>query len=55
MIKYCPMCGSELKQKEGMVDFFCENTHCPARKIEGLIHYVSRKAMNIDGLGDKKY
>ncbi len=53
MIKYCPMCGSELKQKEGMVDFFCENTHCPARKIEGLIHYVSRNAMNIDGLGDR--
>ena len=53
MIKYCPMCGSELKQKEGMVDFFCENIHCPARKVEGLIHYVSRNAMNIDGLGDR--
>ncbi len=53
MIKYCPMCGSELKQKEGMVDFFCENVHCPARKIEGLIHYASRNAMNIDGLGER--
>ena len=47
------MCGSELKQKKGMVDFFCENDHCPARKIEGLIHYVSRNAMNIDGLGER--
>ena len=53
MIKYCPMCGSELIQKDGMVDFFCNNIHCPARKIEGLIHFVSRNAMNIDGLGEK--
>ena len=53
MIKYCPMCGTELKQKPGMVDFFCENIHCPARKVESLIHFVSRNAMNIDGLGDR--
>lgn len=53
MIKYCPMCGSELVQKKGMVDYFCENIHCPARKIEGLIHFVSRNAMNILGLGDR--
>ena len=53
MIKNCPMCGTELKQKPGMVDFFCENVHCPARKIESLIHYVSRDAMNIDGLGER--
>lgn len=53
MIKYCPMCGSNLVQKNGMVDYFCENIHCPARKIEGLIHFVSRGAMNILGLGDR--
>ena len=53
MIKYCPMCGSELVQKKGMVDYFCENIHCPARKIESLIHFVSRNAMNILGLGDR--
>ena len=53
MIKYCPMCGSTLVQKDGMVDYFCENIHCPARKIEGLIHFVSRGAMNILGLGDR--
>lgn len=53
MIKYCPMCGSKLVQKDGMVDYFCENIHCPARKIEGLIHFVSRGAMNILGLGDR--
>ena len=53
MIKYCPMCGSELVKKDGMVDYFCENIHCPARKIESLIHFVSREAMNILGLGDR--
>ena len=53
MIKYCSMCGSNLVQKNGMVDYFCENIHCPARKIEGLIHFVSRGAMNILGLGDR--
>lgn len=53
MIKYCPICGSELKQKNGMVDYFCENIHCEARKIESLVHYVSRNAMNIIGLGEK--
>ena len=53
MIEQCPMCNHKLKQKNGMVDYFCENEHCPARKIEGLIHFVSRNAMNIDGLGEK--
>ena len=53
MIEYCPMCGSKLVQREGLVDYFCENMHCPARKIESLIHFVSRNAMNIDGLGDR--
>ena len=47
------MCGSKLVQREGLVDYFCENMHCPARKIESLIHFVSRNAMNIDGLGDR--
>lgn len=53
MIKTCPMCGEFIYKKEGQVDYFCVNSHCPARKIEGLCHFVSRKAMNIDGLGDR--
>ena len=53
MIKTCPMCGNFIYKKEGQVDYFCLNPHCPARKIEGLCHFVSRKAMNIDGLGDR--
>ena len=53
MIKNCPICNSPLIKKEGQVDYFCMNPACDARKIEGLIHFVSRKAMNIDGLGDR--
>ncbi len=53
MIKECPMCGSTLVRLEGQADYFCKNTECPARNSEKLCHFVSRKAMNIDGLGDK--
>lgn len=53
MIDTCPMCGSHLEKKEGQVDYFCLNLECPARKIEGLIHFASRDAMNIDGLGER--
>lgn len=51
MITHCPKCGSELIQIE--VQHYCPNVHCPARKIEGLIHFASRNAMDIDGLGEK--
>ena len=53
MIKTCPMCNEPIYKKEGQVDYFCINQLCPARHIEGLCHFVSRKAMNIDGLGDR--
>lgn len=53
MITNCPICGSNLEKKPGQVDHYCLNNHCPARHIEGLIHFCSRKAMNIDGLGEK--
>lgn len=53
MIDTCPICNSKLVKKEGLTDYFCLNEHCPARKIEGLIHFASRNAMNIDGLGDE--
>ncbi|MBQ4031113.1 MAG: NAD-dependent DNA ligase LigA, partial [Bacilli bacterium] len=52
MIHSCPICGTTLEKSASGIDYFCPNNHCPARKIEGLIHYVSRPAMNIDGLGD---
>ena len=53
MIDACPICGEKLIKKEGLTDYFCPNKNCPARNIEGLIHYASRDAMNIDGLGDE--
>ena len=51
MITNCPICGTKLLKKEGQVDYYCPNELCPARHTEGLTHFVSRKAMNIDGLG----
>ena len=53
MITNCPICGSVLQKKDGQVDYFCLNEECPTRKIESLIHFASRDAMNIDGLGEK--
>ncbi len=53
MITKCPICNSFLVKKENEADYFCKNEHCPARKIETLVHFVSRDAMNIDGLGEK--
>ena len=53
MITNCPICDSVLQKKDGQVDYFCLNEECPTRKIESLIHFASRDAMNIDGLGDK--
>ena len=47
----CPICGAPLIQKDAI--HYCSNTKCDARHIEGLIHYCSKDAMDIDGLGDK--
>lgn len=53
MIDKCPICGSKIIRKEEEADYFCPNLECPARKVEKLIHYASREAMNIEGLGDR--
>ncbi len=53
MIKECPMCHTPLVKKEGNVDYFCLNPECPKRNIGALIHFVSRDAMNIEGMGDE--
>ena len=52
MTHTCPICGSSLVKK-GNVDYFCVNDECPKQNIEKLIHFASRNAMNIDGLGDE--
>lgn len=51
MITNCPICHTDLVKKDA--NYFCPNESCPARHIESLIHYASRDAMNIDGLGDQ--
>ena len=51
MIKKCPVCKSELSRKPGESGHYCANPECDAKKTEGLIHFASRKAMNIEGLG----
>lgn len=52
MITTCPMCNTTLVKKEEQVDYYCPNNACPARSVEKLIHFASRGAMNIDGLGE---
>lgn len=53
MIKFCPICNSPLMKKDGQVDYYCFNQNCDRKHIEAIIHFASRKAMNIDGLGDR--
>lgn len=49
----CPVCGSKLVHLDGEVALRCINPMCPAQIKEGLAHFASRNAMNIDGLGPK--
>lgn len=51
MITHCPVCGHSLVKVDAM--HFCPNEHCDARHIEGLIHFASKDAMDIEGLGEK--
>lgn len=53
MIENCPICGTKLSKKEDEVAYFCTNPNCDARNIEGLIHFSSRDAMNIEGFGER--
>ncbi|MCF2649406.1 NAD-dependent DNA ligase LigA [Niallia circulans] len=53
MPTHCPECNSELVRLEEEVALRCINPKCPAQIREGLIHFVSRNAMNIDGLGER--
>jgi DNA ligase (NAD+) len=48
----CPVCGSEVVRDEGEADYRCVNVDCPARLKESILHFASRKVMNIEGLGD---
>ncbi len=53
-IKYCPECNTELIKIDGEAKHYCPNeSHCPPQIIGRIIHFIKRKAMNIDGLGDE--
>ena len=49
----CPICDYPLERTESGIDLKCPNDNCPARSIESLIHFADRKAMNIEGLGER--
>ena len=54
MIKNCPICGSDLvKNKDDEASYYCKNPLCDAKRIESLIHFASRNAMNIEGFGEE--
>lgn len=52
MIKNCPICGSILVKEEDKADYYCLNDDCDKKNIKSIIHFTSRDAMNITGLGE---
>ena len=52
MIENCPICNTKLIRKEKEADYYCPNINCDARKVETIIHFAERGAMNIEGLGE---
>jgi DNA ligase (NAD+) len=53
MPEFCPVCGEKTHREEGEAVTKCVNISCPAQIERKLVHFVSKKAMNIDGLGEK--
>jgi len=51
--KHCPVCGSRVVREEGEVAFRCIGLNCSAQVLERIMHYASRGAMDIEGLGEK--
>ena len=49
----CPECGAHIVHEADEVGYFCVNANCPARMRESIRHFVSKAALDIDGLGDK--
>ena len=52
MPQKCPVCGAETVREEGEAAVRCTGIECPAKLYRNLVHFVSREAMNIDGLGE---
>jgi len=54
MPRTCPVCGSAVLREEGEVDWRCVGgLYCPAQRKQALLHFAQRRAMDIDGLGEK--
>lgn len=51
--KKCPVCGTAITRDEGQVASYCPNDDCPAKQRERMYHFVSRHALNMDGVGPK--
>ena len=52
MPKVCPVCGAEVVREDGEAATRCIGIECPARTLRNIVHFASREAMNIDGLGE---
>ncbi len=50
----CPSCGAPLVRLEGESDTFCTNIDCPAQRVQRIVHFASRTAMDIEGLGERR-
>ena len=54
MPRHCPVCGSEAEREEGEADYRCTGgLFCPAQRKQAILHYAQRRAVEIEGLGDK--
>jgi DNA ligase (NAD+) len=52
--KTCPSCGSPLVRLPGESDTFCTNIECPAQRVQRIVHFASRGALDIEGMGEKR-
>ncbi len=52
MPKVCPVCGAQAVREEGEAAWYCNGVECPAKLYKGIVHFASREAMDIIGLGD---
>ena len=53
MIDTCPCCGAKLSRIDGEADYYCTNPYCKEKLVNGLIHFASKPAYDIDSLGEK--
>ena len=52
--KTCPSCASRFVRLDGESDTYCVNAHCPAQRVQRIVHFSSRGAMDIEGLGEQR-